>query len=334
MRKVFCFFAFIVMSLSSFCRTSKLVWVNDSLLYGSLITSLGELPYHQTEGMGSLVLPRVLIKEVYLYDTIYLKRIVRDTIIVHDTVFVGIKEPALSRNIGSFSVSPTKRITFSAGNLQYNQRNAAWRFAEKQTDLVGLDNENISSQNSGWIDLFGWGCCMNPTITSVDYMDYQSFIDWGTIKIGSDSLGLWRTLTSEEWDYLYAGRENSDSLCGIAQVDGVNGLILLPDNWVCPDGVVFKSGLGDEYGSGYYATYQTFTPEQWSMLESSGAVFLPAAGNRSGKNLYNVQYGGCYWSSSELSKQFAYTFTFYSDGARVENSYRYYGRSVRLVKDL
>ena len=81
-----------------------------------------------------------------------------------------------------FSVSPTKRVLFSKGNLQYNAAlgthqcadgktlQGTWRFAEHQWDYVGdaiegtvyendikCNNELISSTYNGWIDLFGWG---------------------------------------------------------------------------------------------------------------------------------------------------------------------------------
>ena len=54
---------------------------------------------------------------------------------------------------GKFSVSATKQVQFSQGNLQYNSSEATykWRFAEHQYDYVGAWN------TSTWVDLFGWG---------------------------------------------------------------------------------------------------------------------------------------------------------------------------------
>ena len=56
----------------------------------------------------------------------------------------------------TFSVSATEQIQFSRGNLQYKASTGTWRFAESQLDFVGNANSAISSNNSGWIDLFGW----------------------------------------------------------------------------------------------------------------------------------------------------------------------------------
>ena len=235
----------------------------------------------------------------------------------------------------AFSVSADKQVYFSPGNLQYHPANDEWRFAENQTDYIGDANINISSYTyNGWIDLIGWGKGANPTNSSTDYNAYQTFVDWGTNQIGDDVPNTWRTLTYDEWNYLRNSRPNASSLCGVAQVNGVNGLIFLPDGWSCPAGVTFKSGFHSEWGVEYYAAYQTFTADEWSKMESAGAVFLPAAGYRLGSEVRCVQNCGYYWSATEDGSYYAYYLYFYSDGAYMFNNYRYYGYSVRLVKDL
>ena len=131
-----------------------------------------------------------------------------------------------------FSVSAIKTVTFSSGNLQYHAANNEWRFAPNQTDHIGEENSNISPTYNGWIDLFGWGTGNNPTNISSE--GETNFVDWGVNKIGNFAPNTWRTLTSDEWEYIIKGRPNAEQLIGIAQVNGVNGLILLPDNWTCP----------------------------------------------------------------------------------------------------
>ncbi|MBR2486190.1 MAG: hypothetical protein IKB46_00170 [Paludibacteraceae bacterium] len=253
--------------------------------------------------------------------------------------------------IGTFSVSADKQVTFSKGNLQYTQSTNTWSFAENQWDYIGTYNVtggDVSSDPkygdskegtalADKVDLFGWST--NATnfgvSTSIDYDDYYgSFVDWGTNQIGSDAPNTWRTLTSNEWEYLLNNRPNASSLKGVAQVNGLNGLIFLPDNWTCPAGVTFKSGFHSSYGVEYYAAYQTFTADQWSKLESAGAVFLPASGDRYGSNVDSVQDYGTYWSATESNSIGAYYLFFYSDEAYMGGSLRDYGHSVRLVKDL
>lgn len=253
-----------------------------------------------------------------------------------------------SQSVG-FSVSATKKVIFSPGNLQYTQSTNTWSFAKNQWDMIGTDNViggSVSSDPTSGdkkygdaladkIDLFGWGTGNNPTNSSTDYNDYQTFVDWGTNQIGSDAPNTWRTLTEDEWHYLRFSRTNANNLVGVAQVNGVNGLILLPDNWVCPAGVTFNSGFPAGSSLAYYAPYQTFTADQWSKLESAGAVFLPAAGRRNGTSVNDVQYYGYYWSATEFNSYIANGLCFGSDAAGMYvYDGRYSGKSVRLVKDL
>ncbi len=252
----------------------------------------------------------------------------------------------------AFSVSSTQQIYFSPGNLQYAQSTNTWSFAENQWECVGTDNvtggeveydatygyERWGTALADKVDLFGWSTSATyfGVSTSTDYEnDYLgTFVDWGINQIGSDAPNTWRTLTWDEWEYLLNTRTNASSLKGVAQVNGVNGLILLPDGWSCPDGVTFKSGIHSEWGVDYYAAYQTFTAAEWSKMEVAGAVFLPAAGYRDGSDVDFVQYNGCYWSATECNSYYAYYLYFRSDEACMGNDFRNDGQSVRLVKDL
>ena len=279
-----------------------------------------------------------------------MKKLCSLVICVMALLFAGC-EPIAPEVIGVFSVSETKQVTFSPGNLQYTQSTNTWSFAEKQYDYIGTDNvtggslstdatygdSKIGTALADKVDLFGWSTSTTNfgVSTSTSSSDYSgSFVDWGTNKIGNDAPNTWRTLTYGEWYYLLNNRNNASSLCGVAQVNGVNGLIFLPDNWTCPAGVTFKSGFHSSYGVDYYAAYQTFTAEQWAKLESAGAIFLPAAGSRCGSDVYSVQYGGYYWSATEYGNYDAGYLYFYSGGAYMSGLNRYYGHSVRLVKDL
>ena len=258
---------------------------------------------------------------------------------------------ATAKGIGVFSVSIDKQVTFSPGNLQYTQSTNTWSFAQNQWDYIGTDNVTGGSVSSDptdgdskegtaladKIDLFGWSTSANNfgVSTSEDDADYSgSFVDWGTNQIGSDAPNTWRTLTYDEWIYLRNTRPNASSLKGVAQVNGINGLILLPDNWTCPAGITFKSGFHSSNGVDYYAAYQTFTADQWSKLESAGAVFLPAAGFRYGSDVYYVQLNGHYWSATEYYSYTARYLYFYSGEADMYRDTRECSLAVRLVKDL
>ena len=359
MKKLFFLLACVVMSLLSYGQNNQLVWANGRLLYGSPIESIDSLTYDEMEDVDTLhlLLPRTLIKVVH--DTVVKTEVVHDTIIeihtqiVHDTVYIETDcgEDTPSAGIGTFSVSADKQVTFSKGNLQYTQSTNTWSFAENQWDMIGTDNvtggdvysttygdEKDGTALADKVDIFGWsgstGSAKFGVSTSEPSSDYSgSFVDWGTNQIGADAPNIWRTLTYDEWRYVVFNRPNKSSLKGVAQVNGVNGLILLPDTWVCPEGVTFKSGYHSEWSVEAFGKYQTFTVEQWSKLESAGAVFLPASGGRSGSNVYLVQGYGYYWSATGGDGYNAYYLSLPWDEAYVGIP-RYYGLSVRLVKDL
>lgn len=235
---------------------------------------------------------------------------------------------------GVFSITSTTQVYFSQGNLQYRASTGTWQFAANQYDVIGSDNQNISSSYSGWIDLFGWGTGSNPTNLSTSSSSY-TFTDWGNnaISNGGNQGGLWRTLTKDEWSYLLSGRPNAASLVGKATVNGVTGLVFLPDNWTLPSGCSFTSGTGNAF------TANTYTTSQWSAMESAGAVFLPAAGYRNGTSVGEVGSYGGYWSSS-LYLSYPYYGAWYLcfGGSDADMNYygndfdRYYGQSVRLVR--
>lgn len=237
-----------------------------------------------------------------------------------------------------FSISKTKQILFSSGNLQYKASTNTWRFAPNQYDYIGASNANISSSYTGWIDLFGWGTGNNPTNKSTSNSNYSTFVDWGNKKIGNDPAGTWRTLTYDEWYYLRYTRPNAGKLCGIANVNSVNGLIILPDNWVCPSGVTFKSGFHSNENLDNYATYQSFKGNTWERMEQAGAVFLPNAGYRYNTTVDGYQEIGYYWLSTEYEVDGSYYPLIFCIGSTEWKEYyeeeRYCGMSVRLVKDL
>ena len=244
-----------------------------------------------------------------------------------------------------FSVSAYNKVYFSQGNLQYQASTGTWRFAEHQYDIIGSNNSNISESYEGWIDLFGWGTSgyngKNPYMTSTDYSDYGdgtndiagTNYDWGVynkISNGGNQAGMWRTLTSSEWNYLISGRAQANRLMGQGRVNNVNGLILLPDSWATetPSSVRFT------YDPGNYST-NVYSLDEWAVMQSYGAVFLPAAGYRGGTDVGGVGSYGVYWSSSASGDYNADCLVFYSIGGVYAYSYnRNDGRSVRLVQDV
>lgn len=208
---------------------------------------------------------------------------------------------------GAFSVSPTTRVIFSQGNLQYV--GSTWQFAEHQYDYLG------SSQSDGNRDLFDW----NNESRSIG---------------GS----TWRMLSSEEMEYLLNTRSNAtfdlpDNTAGIrytkATVSDKNGIIIFPDNYVHPTGV---SVTGDHAYNTATANYDVFTVTSgWEKMQAAGAVFLPAAGYNDGSS--HDDGTGYYWLSTTLGNN-AYRLLFSNSELTASNTQaKTYRCSVRLVKE-
>jgi len=230
---------------------------------------------------------------------------------IKKTVAPSVPENALS---GQFSVSATKKVYFSKGNLQLSAANT-WKFADSQWSCFG------NSQSDNHRDLFGWGTGNNPNQTSTNNNDYSSFTDWGSNSALQSALGTgWFTLSSAEWTYLFNTRTfNNGTGSGKSyslgqKVNDVLGVVLYPDNYTG-------------------AAYTTAQSANWSSFESAGCVFLPAAGSRNGTSVGVVGSYGNYWSSTANGTDGAYRVFFHSgyvtpalDGGR------YIGFSVRLVR--
>ena len=252
--------------------------------------------------------------------------------LVHDTI---VPRPEPGRRIGVFSVAADKQVSFSQGNLQYIQSRDEWRFAENQYDFIGEDNIK-DGKLANRIDLFGWSA-NNTTApfgisTSTNNADYAGeFVDWGTNSIQGDAPNTWRTLSKEEWEYLIEHRANASSLCAVAQVAGVNGMILLPDNCVLPTDISFKPGFHQDDRS--FAQHQMFTEQQWLLMEKAGAIFLPAAGIIYNNSIRSPKEGAHYQSSDKASTDTNYWFGFRSAYYTIQTSGICVSRSVRLVHD-
>lgn len=263
-----------------------------------------------------------------------------------------------------FSVESNKKVYFAQSNLYWSA--GKWVFHANPWNYVGNRNNNTTpyASNDSALDLFCWGAngadtepnTVDSYCTSDDFLKNH---DWGWVHIENSPQEYdqkWRTLRNDEWDYLINTRQNAKSKMGFATITHPNGLVtrglvLLPDGWILPDGCSFKAGLPDGFNT------NTYTEEQWGNMALAGAVFLPAAGQRSGTvvsgvdnpgNEYSDTYSGYYWTSTYSTyvtqeTKCAY-YVWFSEAGGFNNStgaegYRSYedirsrGKSVRLVRD-
>lgn len=232
--------------------------------------------------------------------------------------------------VGKFTVNANgDQVRFASGNLQYQASTQTWRFAAHQYDILGAANAKIAPDNAEWMDLFGWGTGDAPTKIKMRE-DYSVFTDWGNNPISNveNKPNCWRTLTKDEWIYIFSTRSDAETLRGLATVNNVTGYMLLPDKWVLPAGLKFTADAKD------YAT-NTYSAAEWTKMEQAGAVFLPADGSRFETDIYSVGEYGYYQSATavkERNDDYSFYFYFYPEKAAVDKDYTCYGCSVRLVK--
>ncbi|MBR3435629.1 MAG: hypothetical protein IKG88_07060 [Bacteroidales bacterium] len=219
-------------------------------------------------------------------------------------------EPNAGLLSGEFSVSPTQKVRFSQGNLMYTgfgthavatggTAEGTWMFGD------GWNGNYGDAYSSKWIGTFAWGTSgwnsgangylpyhCGQGWESQDYMPggnasnnltgTYANADWGVYNAifnGGNQPGLWRTLSTEEWNYLLNQRTGHSVKWGVAEVGSYStryGLVILPDRFSLPDGLDFNEGTSLSGGSSDYSLNQ-YTSEQWNQMEAAGAVLLEVA---------------------------------------------------------
>ncbi len=361
MKKFFLVLAVAALTLFATAQTNQYFWYQGNLMMGNPIAQIDSITFGENEPTDTLhiLLPRTIIKEVH--DTV--------EIVKHDTVYIN---KCLADNgalPGEFSISATKKVRFSQGNLWYNAmagthkcadgttQKGVWKFAEQQYDTIGQAQKNKSEFYDGWISVFSWGTSgWNSGANKYQPWDYSAndpqnyfvggsqnndltgnyaYADWGVynaISNGGNEPNKWRTLTKDEWNYILAQRPNCQNLRNNAYVNGINGMILLPDNFVMPDGIGFVPS--DD------ASQNRYTLSDWILMEENGAVFFPTDVMYATKGYdanpssdHSMGWGANYmrWSSTHRSYYQSWT------AGRVSlsgSTYRCDGSFVRLVQDV
>lgn len=277
-----------------------------------------------------------------------------------EMTFTTLSAPTGAIN-GVFSVSATKKVWFSKGNLQYQASSNTWRFAEQQYVVCGDDNYSISSTTDKWIDLFGWGTSGNnhgaisyqPWSIENDAANYYAYgsptmnlcdqtgqADWGynAISNGGNHTAMWRTLTKEEWEYVFVGRNTESGIrYAKAKVNNEMGVILLPDNW--SNSTYYLNSVNDPNAN--YFTSNVISESVWNALEAKGCVFLSGMGVRINEGpdggIFVVDYPKYYWSASynDNTSSFGVCIDLFNNSlSSNKTSFRPQGNAVRLVCDV
>ena len=276
----------------------------------------------------------------------------------------------LAHDDSVFSVAEDRQVRFSPGNLEYRKwrpSEETWCFTLPQYTRCSYFAvyPNYDAPYGQEVMHFGWGTSghdeVYPYLTSGNDADYGDPLpagsdfprewDWGVNSIYNGAGYTWRTLTMDEWEYLFGRKDAQDNpLFASAKVNNSIGIILFPDNFVYPDfedpnSVIKACGV-------CLPTDNVLTTSTWENLELQGCVFLPACGERTSlQNSNGNYYMDCngndgstwicfYWSSStdENGNPLYWTYQYYTSGWNEfrlhQAGVRHYGFSVRLVRDV
>ena len=249
---------------------------------------------------------------------------------------------------GEFSVAEGKKVQFGHGNLRCEgeRYEDEWSMAKQQYEVLGQDNIDDRGSRSypAWlVDLLCWSTLDNYYgVSSYYYYDDEeaksyfngSFADWGECPAVIRDLGPgWRTLSKDEWNYLLNERPNAAQLKMLATIaiddeNKMKGLVLIPDDWTAPDGLLLSEEM---------------TAAQWTAIEQTGVVFLPIAGQltttyENNNTTTTVNEIGTYWTSTpsdDESGMKAFTLTINDTGITFDGDLsRRVATAVRLVKNV
>jgi len=267
---------------------------------------------------------------------------------------------------GKFSVSSTKKVRFSPGNLYCDSSNTSspiWRFEKNQYDYrtyqgkyscINGAKSDTGTPNGHW-GLFGWvgssGSQGGKKIdeygrVTVHYNDPYGQAAYGTVEdvkarewgTAIQSSYSWRTLSKDDIEYIMKGR--GGNCFAKAMVSGVYGIILFPDNYNGTTSGTGITGLNLETDAAWPT--QSIPSETWKTMEGQGCVFLPSTGYRSGSNVNKfTEHHSLYWTGTGNGSSYAYVTEFHSESVSYYNKLvickannRAYGGNVRLVTDV
>ena len=276
--------------------------------------------------------------------------------------------------VGKFSVSSTDKVYFSKGNLQYTKSTGKWSFMDHQYSTVETTDQAIGDDYASQdvVSLFGWGTSgwnngntyyqpfntayvsssgsskgygygpKNGSTYTYDLTGTYANADWGhnAISNGGNTADTWRTLTKDEWTYLFNTRSAStvngtaDARYAKAYLFGTtHGVIIFPDVYTHPAGVTAPTGINETSSTSWYGNKYNAT--DWAKMEAAGCVFLPAAGWRDATTIRRVNEYVRYWTSSTYSSAgYAHNVGIADTSMNpADYNQKNYGYSVRLVHD-
>jgi hypothetical protein len=144
-------------------------------------------------------------------------------------------------------------------------------FSVSATDKVSFARGNLKGDGNNTPYYF----------TSEQYDAGDLYTQTNITALSAAMGGNWFILSNDQWNYLLNERDNAENLKVRATIPngGLRGIILLPDNW---DALNCPVTVED------HNNFQGVEIENWDIVETYGAVFIPAEGMN----------GNYYWSTT------------------------------------
>ena len=198
---------------------------------------------------------------------------------------VGLPAGALK---GEFSVSATKKVHFSKGNLFWDgdsyefesaQYLSSWA-AENHASLFFWSKDNLIPRGQNYND-------PSAAVGDVFFTNDTETTPKSDFTVNGVT-GKFRTLSAGEWEYILESRTNAENLytedvkvCSVEHC-----LVIAPDN--CINGYPFDK------------TKKEYTQDEWAAAEAAGLICLPPAGYRNDNSVVPAADSatGSYWTSS------------------------------------
>lgn len=249
---------------------------------------------------------------------------------------------------GKFSVSADKQVYFSRANLWFG----SWIYDRRMETEYYFEDDQWQHQplhDSTWVmshkNHFFWSKFQEITLyelfpdpelyaTTDDVIftndtDTTPRHDFGVVINGKRRVGLWRTLSYAEWQYLleerpmtYGKPRYTNWWGGVKIEDPIrHGVFIYPDDY-----------NGDE------VTPRRYT---WKEIYDAGIAFLPVAGIRERTKIVKLPGSpysvGWYWASDSNKTSERNARSMYFDGFVIkfeDGTYRGDAKSIRLVRDV
>jgi len=250
-----------------------------------------------------------------IYDgTTQLKSIAADKLVAGNYYTLTVLPEGALSGVFTVDASGTK-VHFSKGNMYYD--GSAFKFEDNQYS-------SATEWQTNHVSHFYWSKTASVAYAEEYTDDSKSesdvfFTNATETTLKSDftvngAKGVWRTLSTGEWQYLLSTRGTGDTnfKYGVVVCGNANCLVIAPD------------GNKTSIASSYDAT-------AWATAEANGFVCLPAAGYRGDSSVDCVGEGGFYWSSTALGEDYACDLLFFSSLVCSDYLNRNFGYSVRLV---